>query len=287
MAQMKYQTALWSDFIFYCGFAFCVVVLKTLHTITVEYALLCLAGMASISVVLCMWQDQTTIAGFGSGWGLLCTFWPQGRWIAIANACAALTSQGLAWVLAVSSGPSAVAAFQATLNLANAGNPIILGIGNLLVPAASLAGTQSGPRAATRTALQLAARGGVLVGAYFLLVLFLPSTFLSLAYGHQSSYVGLITPLRLFAIAQLIQYPAQMTTALLNSMGENRGAFIAQVAATLATFAVGLPLILLKGVNGAGVGLICSNGARCLTALRVVRDKTVQPCPELAGDSTW
>jgi O-antigen/teichoic acid export membrane protein len=285
MARMQHQAALWGDLIFYCGYAALALILKVLHSMTVESALLCLAAMALTSFVLYVRQGYIAMVGFGSGWQLLRMFWPQGRWIAVANASAALTSQGFAWALALFGGPSAVAAFQAILNLSNAGNPIILGVGNLLVPATALAGTQSGPRAATRTALRLGARGGVLVGIYFALLLLLPSTFLSLAYGHQSSYFGLTNSLRLLAIAQLIQYPGQMITALLNGIGENRGAFNAQLAATLTTCAVGLPLTLLRGVNGAALGLACSNCARCLMALRVLRHKTAKPSLELAGES--
>ena len=285
MAHMQHQTALWGDLLFYCGFAILLLVLKRLHALTVGNALLCLGSMALASLVLYARVSRVTIAGVGSGWRLLQSFWPQGRWIAVTNASAAVTGQGFAWALALSQGPSAVAAFQAILNLSNAGNPIILGVGNLLVPAAARAGSQLGPRAAAQAGLRLALRGGVLVGIYFAMLLIWPSMFLSLAYGAQSGYLVLVNPLRLLAIAQLIQYPAQMIGALLNSMGENRGAFGAQLAGTLATCAIGLPLAVFRGVSGAALGLGCSNAVRCLMALQILRSKTPRRSLELAGES--
>ena len=152
-------------------------------------------------------------------------------------------------------GAGDAAGFQAVSNLLGFTHPIILSLGNIIVPAAARARVIDGLKAARRVAMVHAMQGGLLLLPYFAVLLIFPRQLLSLFYGSKSSYVGLTVALRLLALAYLFYYLSLAFKFLLNALEENRAQFAAEVVSSSLLAIIIVPSVIIFGVNGAIVAL--------------------------------
>ncbi len=267
MAEMRYKQAILGDLVIFGGQAAFIAAAALWNKLSVEVAFGGLALSAISAAGLHAIGDGTRIPGLPASLTRLKLFWPLAKWVLLSNLVSALSLQGLVWALALCHGPAAAAGFQAIANIMNAGNPIILGIGNVLVPAVSARRALGDVAGALRTAWQMAVSGAIPIGIFYVCVICMPETVLSLVYGSLSAYAGMVLPLRLLAVAYFAFYPAQVLNGVLSSLVDTRAAFSSQVAGAMAFFVIGFPAIWAFGLLGAVVAFGAANGFRTASSI--------------------
>jgi O-antigen/teichoic acid export membrane protein len=187
------------------------------------------------------------------------SFWKAGNWVLGSNFLANFSLQAVPWALFLFRGPAEAAAFQAISNLLGVSHPIMLSLGNIIVPAAALAHVKRGFVAARRVALRHAAQGGLLLLPYVAALLIFPRPLLELFYGSGSPYVVLDSALRLLTVVYVLNYFSLTLKFLLNALEKNRLQFVVELGGSLLLVGLVVPLVLWFGLLGAilvtGLGL--------------------------------
>jgi O-antigen/teichoic acid export membrane protein len=196
------------------------------------------------------WQLRPAVSLSHPVGTMLGEHWSLGRWMLLTNAITLLTVQAMPWTLGYFHGKGEVAEFGALAQVMGLTNPVIIGIAGLIVPAVAATSPRRGVAAARHVALSYALQGAILLLPYYAVVMFLPE--LSLRFiTHKPEYAGLGTYLRLFVVAYMVTFPAQVMQSLLNGLGRTRSTFVAQCAFSTATLLVSLPLAAVYGLAGA------------------------------------
>jgi O-antigen/teichoic acid export membrane protein len=182
-------------------------------------------------------------------------FWHLGHWVLWSNLSMNVSLQTVPWSLFLLRGAGDAAGFQAVSNLLGFSHPIILSLGNIIVPAAARARIKNGLSAARRIATIHALQGGLLLLPYFAALLIFPRQLLSLLYGSTSPYIGLNGALRLLALAYVVYFLSLATKFLLNALEENRAQFVAEFVSSSFLVVIIVPSVIFFGVSGAIVAL--------------------------------
>jgi len=184
-------------------------------------------------------------------------FWATGRWVLGTNLLANFSIQAGPWALFLLRGPADAAGFQAVSNLLGVSHPIMLSLGNFLVPAVARARAKLGLLQARRVALGQSAQAAWLLLPLILALLIIPRFLLGLVYGSASTYVALDWPLRLLAITYVFTYWAMAIKFFLIAVeSRNRTQFLFDLSWTALFIGLLIPLSLRWGV----VGLILATG---------------------------
>jgi O-antigen/teichoic acid export membrane protein len=200
------------------------------------------------------------------------TFWTTGRWILGTNLLTNFSIQSVPWALFLLRGPAEAASFQAISNLLGVSHPIVLSLGNIVVPAAARARVKDGLRAARRVALRHVTRGGLLLLPYVAALLIFPRQLLGLFYSSSSPYLFLVSPLRLLAVIYVLNYFSMTLRFLLNALEEkNRVQFVVELCGSLAIGGVLVLLVLWFGTSGAIVATGLWTVARLTSNVLILR----------------
>jgi O-antigen/teichoic acid export membrane protein len=178
-------------------------------------------------------------------------FWNTGRWVLWSNLATNFSIQAVPWALFVIRGPVEAAAFQAISNLQGVAHPVMLSLGNVVVPAAARARAREGLTAARRVAFKYAAQGGLLLLPFFAAQLIYPRQLLGIFYGSGSAYVVLDSALRFLTVAYAMHYFSLSVKFLLNALEENRGQFVAELCGSVVLAILVVPLVMFFGLRGA------------------------------------
>jgi len=271
LAQFRFFEAIWGDAIGYPFQAIIMLGLGVMHRLTLETAFLSM-GVTSLSGFLLQWiQIGIVSVRISSIFRIGVGFWRSGRWMVLSNLASIPTVQAISWVLAIFSGITVVAEYQAIVNLVRVANPVISGISNVIVPSAAHARRESGILDAWRGAVRHAMQGAALLMPYFLILLIAPHHVLSVIYGHASPYVNDGGALRLYVAANIIFYFAQMLLTFLAAVEQTRAVFWAQCWSTAATILISLPLTAYFGLYGVIGGVAISIVVRFVAAVIAVR----------------
>jgi len=255
MARLAYRKALAGDAISYLGQAAVVWFLARKAMLTPEscfvvIALTCLcAAIVQAGLLRLRIPARWEVAKLGR------QFWSTGHWVLWSSLSMNVSLQAVPWSLFILRGAGDAAGFQAVSNLLGFTHPIILSLGNIIVPAAARARVIDGLKAARRVAMVHAMQGGLLLLPYFAVLLIFPRQLLSLFYGSKSSYIGLTVALRLLALAYLFYYLSLAFKFLLNALEENRAQFAAEVVSSSLLAIIIVPSVIIFGVSGAIVAL--------------------------------
>jgi O-antigen/teichoic acid export membrane protein len=179
------------------------------------------------------------------------SFWATGHWVLGSNLVTNFSIQAVPWALFLFQGPAETAGFQAISNLLGASHPVMLSLGNIVVPAAARARVKDGFQAARRVALRHTAQGGLLLLPYLAALLIFPGLLLSLFYGAGSQYVKLENSLRLLTVFYALHYISLALKFLLNALEKNRMQFMVEFCGSLLLTALLIPLVLRFGLLGA------------------------------------
>jgi O-antigen/teichoic acid export membrane protein len=259
MAHFRYRDVIWGDAGSYLGQAIVIALLAHFGKLNSSLAF---AVIAVTSAVAC--AQQLSMLGVSKpdlqrAREVIRTSWRLGRWAILTNLFNAFTVICFPWALALARGAQEAASFQAMINVLGVTHPIIVSVGNLIVPAATKARKDAGTRAASFSAFRYGLQGGALLLPYFVLLLVWPTQVLSAFYGASSGYVASAGLLRIFVFAYLFAYVASVLGGLLKGLERPKSVFLAQLVGTCAGLSFGLPLIAGRGLVGAPIGLATMN----------------------------
>lgn len=158
-------------------------------------------------------------------------------------------AQALLWLLAATTGPAAVAAFQVAQNVVNLTNPVLIGLYNVIPSAASRASAR-GVGAAWRAARGYALLAVPPVLGYAALLLIAPQQVIAFVYGDAEAYADLALVVRLLVLAVLLGHVSDVVLSFLHGIAAIRTAFLINAIGAAATALIAVPLTASLGVAG-------------------------------------
>ena len=277
LARLRHRDAIPGDAVSFLGQAACVWLLWRAGALTPERAM---AGIALTSGLAAAVQfGQIVLLGRAAGLAATAegrqaqppehvvrtvaedtvAWWRTGRWLLVTCFVNLGTIYLTPWVLEAVNGEATVARLYALNALLNLTNPVLFSLAGLVVAAvagarASAATPLAGVRAGRRVAARYALLGLGLVVPYYAVVLAFPTSVLSLFYGRSSPYVALAGEVPYVVLIYATLFVSQMSVSLLNGLGEGRASFVATLSSSVATGALGVPLVYRYGLHGALVG---------------------------------
>ncbi|HET6878912.1 MAG TPA: lipopolysaccharide biosynthesis protein [Pirellulales bacterium] len=185
-----------------------------------------------------------------------------GGWLLAGHLAAISQTYTLHWLLALVQGVSATGDFAAVATIVAFANPIIIGLGNFLMPATAHTYAQSGADGVWRLALRISAWMGAVLGAFCLLVAFAGDWLMTLVYGERfGGQAGVVTLLALSASFAALGLGAEHG---LRAMGRPRAIFLANMLALVVTLSLAAWLVPSQGTWGAAASLLMGNIIGCL-----------------------
>lgn len=271
-AELRFAAAIPGDAVSYLGQVALVLWLGREGHLTLGGALCAMALTAGLGALL-----QAGRAGLGRRGGpaprlpaILGDFWRLGGWSLANNLLGTLRGQVLFWLLAVLSGAALTAQLQASQNLVNLMNPLVIGLCNIIPQTAARA--HAGGKAEAWRAARPFALSGVPVALLFFGVLFAaPEPVLRLVYGSTSPYLGLVGPVRLLALAAVAAYATDMVCSYFHGVEAARHALVVNAAGTVAVLAAAVPLTLRFGLGGACAAMVLASLVRLLISQLLLR----------------
>lgn len=252
MARLAFRSALFTDAISYLGQAGLIWLMARNARLSPEIGFAIIALTCGIAAVA---QIISLRLRFDGGvlrlWELATTFWKSGSWMLGSNLITNFSIQAVPWALFLFRGPAEAAGFQAISNLLGVSHPIMLSLGNVIVPAAARVHLKEGFQAARRLALRHAAHGGLLLLPYAIALLIFPRQLLTIFYGANSPYLKLESALRFLTVFYILHYLSLTLKFLLNAVEKNRPQFVAELSGSLLLAALVIPLVLWFGLPGA------------------------------------
>jgi len=251
MARLAFRTALFTDAISYLGQAGVLWLLARSGQLTPEigFAVIALTCGVAAVVQLSLIRVRLTVPSGLRDWAR--SFWMTGYWVLGSSLVTNFSIQAVPWALFLFRGPAEAAGFQAISNLLGVAHPIMLSLGNIVVPAAARIHVKEGLAAARRLALSRAAQFGLLLLPYVAALLIFPRQFLGLFYGPGSPYVALDSALRLLTLIYALHYVSLALKFLLNALEKNRPQFVVELCGSLLLAGLVVPLVLRFGLAGA------------------------------------
>lgn len=259
MARMRYASTIPGDAVSYLLQPLGMLMLAASGRISLGNLFWC-AGATSLvaAAVQCMQTRSRAVpAGANTGGA---AFWNLGKW-ALGNRVMSLTNaQAFTWFLGISAGPAAAAGLQAVGNALGATHPAMFGIANVMLPSVAKA-KEDGTAMALDTARRYSLQGAALIVPYLTLLVIAPEAVLHLLYGAASAYGSLITPMRIMAGTYFLLYLGQVTGGAALGLGHASSTFWSGAAGTMVAAMVGLPLVIILGIDGAALGYLASTAA--------------------------
>jgi O-antigen/teichoic acid export membrane protein len=184
-----------------------------------------------------------------------------GRWLLAGHVTGISQAYALHWLLALTLGVEATGAFAALTTLVALANPLIIGLGNFLMPATAHVFAGSGPEGVWRLAVRTT-RGLVAALALFCLLVALAGNWaLTLLYGERFGGQGLAVTL--MALAAAVAALGIGAEHALRSMDRPRAVLLANLLALATTLALAAWLVPAHGLVGAACSLLAGNLVGC------------------------
>jgi O-antigen/teichoic acid export membrane protein len=266
LAEFRYREAIPGDAIAYVGQAILLVVLLRLTTVTLSTTLYAMSAAFAFGAVVHASKLRFAWPRFAGVGRLILDYFSVGKWSLVVYLLQLLRVQLLPWLLATLSGTASTASLQASFNIANMMNPVVLGMGNAVPQIAAHAHRSAGIRGAVR-----AASGYLLFGLAPILVIcfagvLLPHSLLRAAYGPSSPYLAVALCLQLLMVAGVLDYVAEMISKTLLGVQAGKPAFLVNVASVVTALALAVLLIGPLGVTGACLALVAASLVRMVGA---------------------
>lgn len=251
MARFTCRKALLGDAISYLGQAGFVWTLSYTGGLSLARAFGIVAATCGLAALTQALQLREHI-GWPSRWNQLTErFWKMGHWVLWSELASSFGFQATPWVLFLLRGAGAAAGYQAISNLLGLSHPVMLSLGNVIVPAAARARARNGLEAARRVALVHTTQGGVLLLLAFGILIAFPKQLLALFYGSGSAYLTLDQDIRLFAVVYFLFFISLAMKFLLNALQQTRRQFVAELVCGCWLGVIIVPLVLRFGLAGA------------------------------------
>jgi O-antigen/teichoic acid export membrane protein len=187
--------------------------------------------------------------------------WAISKWLFAGQISVLVQERTAYWLLALIAGATATGVYAACMSIVLFANPLIAGLGNILMPRAVLAFKEGGGarlrRQVARDSLLLAA----VVGLFCLLILFAGQDVVEFLYPAQE-YEGEGHTIMVLALATLAMAVGMPPTEALNSIERLREVFWTGSFAAVLTVVLVWSLVVGWSVLGAAYGLLAGNAAR-------------------------
>ncbi|HEX7101617.1 MAG TPA: polysaccharide biosynthesis C-terminal domain-containing protein [Nitrolancea sp.] len=270
-AEMRLRAAIPGDFIAYLGQAALILLLAQRGNLTLPTVFMVMIITSLAGLMLQLTRVHPRLALGASPATLARVALNDGRWVLPSNLLGSFSMQGLLWMLALIEHTRGAADLQSVITIVGVANPVMFGLGNLLIPMMARARQTTSMAEGRRQFASAFGLGGVLLLPYTLLLWILPSHVLTLVYGTSSPYNGLTTPLRLLALAYLLVYMAHVSNAALFGLERLHAALVVQIAGSVTLIAAGGLLTLIWGVTGAALATLLVHLVRTMLSLRALR----------------
>jgi len=224
---------------------------------------------ASLVAILVAWPGLRHEAEFRLG--LLVRycrhFFDIGRWLALGGVCQIVAIQSFSWFLFFTSDAKATGAFTACLAISSLPNPFLVGLTNYARPAIIRAYTERGWATLLRQTLWLAAAFLLPVLVFATIAIVKGGWLLTLIYGAQLEWAASSLSWTILALVAIAAgAPLQL---LMLAIHRPQAIFHLHVGEVVATYLIGLPLVIWLGLTGAAIGYMMTaiTGAAVLLAL--------------------
>jgi hypothetical protein len=250
MTELRFASCVPGDALSYLGQAGLLAWMAQSGTLTLPRAFMVIGVTSAVATVVQAMQIGMARVTFAGLWEITRDFWILGRWALLANLAAFVTTVGYTWTLRFSHGLNAMAAFAAMIVPLKLANPLLMGVGNLLVPAVSRVRNRAGARATVRIAGKYGLLGGAAVFSYYALLFAFPGGALRLAFGAASSFIKEAVPLRFYLITMCVCYVESVLLGWLYGLGDSRASFLSRAVQATASVLIALPAIVVFGIPG-------------------------------------
>lgn len=192
--------------------------------------------------------------------------WAFGRWNCGAQISDLGIGHGVAWLIAFMAGTAATGVFAACNSIVLVVNPLLFGIGSVLLPRASEAHHRHGMGEVRRIVRKVTLVLSAAVGVVCLLIAVFGEDLVDLFYALESrEHVRQI--IILLALANFIGAVSHASDSGLLAIGRPDIKLIGSLAGVLATFAVAILLAFPYGVVGIVVGVLAGTSVTTLVLL--------------------
>lgn len=195
--------------------------------------------------------------------------WRLGRWLTARASVNLVAGPLYGWVLFASAGPAAVGLYGACMMPALFLSPMCQALSAFGLPKASRAATRGLPQV-RRVVVAIAAALAVPLVLYCVGVYAFSEPLMRVLFA--GKYVPVAGLLVLFSVEMAILVISSAADCGLTAIKHTEAGFIAEVLSAAITVVVGLPLVVLFGVWGVGLGLVASRLiSRCYLWLCLLR----------------
>jgi O-antigen/teichoic acid export membrane protein len=276
MARLAFGTALCTDAISYLGQAAALWLCVRQGQVSPEIAFAVMGLTCGVAGIAQLWFLRDSLNGKPKLREHAQMFWATGRWVLGSNVLANFNIQAGPWALFLFRGPADAGGFQAIANLIGVSHPIMLSLGNFLIPAVARVRAKQGVAAARRVAISQSTRAALLLLPLILLLLVIPRPLLGLFYGAASPYGVLDGPLRLLALTYVLTFWALAIRSFLIAVeSRNQAQFLIELCGSTLFIVALIPLTLRWGVAGAIVATGLSQAAKLASNLILMRQVEV------------
>ncbi len=181
--------------------------------------------------------------------------WSYGQWLLVSQLGLLVQGYAAFWLLGRALGSASTGVYAACLSVAMLANPVIIGVGNTIVPKAVQAFRTGGARSLRREALAGALLMGGAMVPVCVAVWLAGEEALHLLYrgGEFAGHGDVVLVLALSALMSAVGSPAGLA---LQGIGRPKPVFLADAVAAAVTIALVAALIPVGGVLGAAQGVL-------------------------------
>lgn len=227
-------------------------------------------GACGVAAVLWLIHSLLRAQRFSFGQGRLRAdwraSWSLGGWLLAGHVTGICQAYALHWLLAVLLEVEATGDFAAMATLVALANPLVIGLGNFLMPATAHAFAAKGAAGVWRLALRATAWLAAALAIFCLLAAFAGDLAMSLLYG--ARFAGHTAAFTLLAIAATAAALGTAAEHALRTMDRPRSVFIANLLALITTLALAAWLLPRYGLTGAAGSLLAGNSIGCAARWR-------------------
>ena len=183
--------------------------------------------------------------------------WILGKWVFASGLVWAIGMNLYPWLLAAFHGVASTGVWAACLGVVSVGNPVLLGIQNLVGPKIAHEYAAKGPRALRRLVLKITAVVATPTSLLCLVMFIWGDRLLTLLYGRQ--YAGNSSIVAILALNVLVTAVAFSFSRALFAIDQAHVDFLVNFAALFIMITLGLWLVRAFGPLGAALGLLGAN----------------------------
>jgi O-antigen/teichoic acid export membrane protein len=262
ISHLRYSAVIWGDTVSYLGQGAAIAALTWYGSISIELAFLVIAATSGVAACIQLAQVRPRGIGWAEFIDHARQFLAYGRWQALNNTTVIVSTMGYAWALAWFHGAAAVAELYAMMILLKLTNPLISGMGGLVLATAAKVNGTFGAHRAWHATSRYAWFGAALLVPYFTLLLLFPGWSIRLVHGAETAYADRAGLLRLLVAAAALTYVASTISAFLSGVHCSRFALQAQMMNVLVSLFIGIPLMVVGGITTGIAGTVLAVAAQ-------------------------